>query len=280
MTRGSCLCGVVQYEIGAPQTMIHCHCSMCRKHHGTAFATFVSAPIGEFRWLQGQEAIRTWRSSAEGTRSFCRHCGSVTPVLLPDAGITVCPAGNLEDPVTLQAQAHWFVGSKAAWHEVTDSLPQFDEYPPEFGASSVARPPVATSSGITSGSCLCGVSGYEVTGTPIRMVHCHCSRCRRGRSAAHATNLIYNDTAFRWTRGQERVREYKIPEARYFTVAFCEQCGSSMPRLSPERHIVVIPAGSLDSDPGVRPQFHIFAASKAAWFPITDELPQFEAGPP
>jgi hypothetical protein len=53
-----------------------------------------------------------------------------------------------------------------------------------------------------------------------------------------------------------------------------------MPRISRERDIVVVPAGSLDTDPGVRPTAHIYVGSKANWFEITDALPQHEAAPP
>lgn len=33
--------------------------------------------------------------------------------------------------------------------------------------------------------------------------------------------------------------------------------------------------GSLDDDPVMHPLSHIFVASKAPWFEITDDLPQF-----
>jgi hypothetical protein len=56
MAKGQCLCEALTYELDGPfSAMIHCHCSMCRKHHGTGFATFVAAPKrrrprGETRW--------------------------------------------------------------------------------------------------------------------------------------------------------------------------------------------------------------------------------------
>ena len=34
-------------------------------------------------------------------------------------------------------------------------------------------------------------------------------------------------------------------------------------------------SGALDDDPGVKPKFHVFVATKAPWFEIADELPQF-----
>ena len=112
------------------------------------------------------------------------------------------------------------------------------------------------------------------------MQHCHCLRCRRARGAAHGSNLFYKEAQFRWRVALEQVREYKLPEARFYTTAFCRQCGGAVPRVARERGIVVIPAGTLDTDPPVRPQRHVFTNYQAAWFEITDSLPQFAEAPP
>lgn len=279
MTKGACLCGTVRYEIDGPfQTMLNCHCSMCRKFHGTPFNTMAIAPLAGFRWVAGQDAIR--RSSGSEHRSFCSTCGSSTPILVPAMQIVLCSAGNLEGDLGIEPQGHVFVGSKAPWYTITDSLPQFEEWAPGIDAPTVPNRVVELKEGVTQGSCLCGDVAYEFDGPPARMLNCHCSRCRRGRSAAHATNLLVSLDQFRWVRGEAQVANYKLPEARFFGVAFCSACGGETARVSPERGFAVVPAGTLDSDPGARPQAHICVASKASWFPITDDLPQFPEYPP
>ena len=61
---GSCLCGAVTYEVRGPfNMMVHCHCSMCRKHHGAAFATFVGAPLTHFPLKQEVQLIASLSSS-------------------------------------------------------------------------------------------------------------------------------------------------------------------------------------------------------------------------
>jgi hypothetical protein len=128
VAKGSCLCGTVQYELDGPfEVMSHCHCSMCRKHHGAAFATFVTVPLSGFRWMAGEDALSTYQSSAYGKRTFCSKCGSVMPVVEADTGIAFCPAGNLDGELGIQPQSHRFVGSKASWHKITDNLPQHEE---------------------------------------------------------------------------------------------------------------------------------------------------------
>lgn len=281
MTRGTCLCGTVQYEVTAPfDMMAHCHCSMCRKHHGAPFATFAAAGYAGFAWLAGEDAIERYASSEHGKRSFCRHCGSVAPMLLPEQGFAVVPAGNLLEDPGVRPQMHMFVGSKAPWYTITDGLPQYEGYPPEFGGGlGLERPSVSVRPGVIGGSCLCGEVGYELA-NPVRTLNCHCSRCRRGRSAAHTTNLFTKIDDFSWTRGESLVIDYKLPEAQFFGTAFCSRCGGETPRFSRGRGMVVVPVATLDVDPGVKPEAHIFVASKAPWFEITDDLTQFAELPP
>jgi hypothetical protein len=277
--KGTCLCGTLKYEIDGPFTMMmNCHCSMCRKHHGAPFATFAAASIDGFRWLSGESAVGEYASSENGKRYFCTVCGSVAPALITQAGLAVVPAGSLEGDPGIRPQAHTFVGSKAPWYVISDSLPQHETYPPEFGDSpSVQRPVVAPVPGKTLGSCLCGDVGYEIDGPPVAMYQCHCSRCRRARGAAHGANFFVKLENFRWTRGEEQVVSYKVPDAQRFGVAFCKHCGGAVPRVF---GVVVVPAAAVDTDFAMTPMAHIFVGSKAPWFEITDSIPQLPEGPP
>lgn len=281
MNQGQCLCGTVRYTVDGPfASMMNCHCSMCRKHHGAPFATFVSAPLAGFHWVSGEDSISKYTTESGGSRSFCRKCGSVTPMLLEEMQIVLCPAGNLDGELGIKPQAHIFTGSKASWYDITDSLPQHEEYPPAFGASGVDRPKVEPKPGVIQGSCLCGEIAFEIEGAPERLMYCHCSRCRRARSAAHGANLFFKPDQLRWLRGESLAKYYKDPAARFFSVAFCEKCGSGVPRANPQANIAYVPAGALDTDPGIEPLARIFVGSKASWVDITDAVPQFQELPP
>lgn len=123
--QGSCLCGAVRYEVeGLFDVMSHCRCSMCRQHHGAAFATFMTVPLSGFRWVTGEEVLSTFQSSAYGKRAFCSKCGSMMPVVEADTGIVFCPAGNLDGEVGIQPQAHRFIGSRSSRRTTTDALPE------------------------------------------------------------------------------------------------------------------------------------------------------------
>jgi len=280
--KGACLCGTLRYEVDGPFSVVmSCHCSMCRKHHGSPFATFAAAPLEGFRWLAGEGSVGAVQSSQNGKRYFCRVCGSVAPLLMRDWNMAVVFPGNLEGAPDVRVEAHIFVGSKAPWHSIEDDLPQYAEYPPSFaGASAVRRPAIADKPGVTQGSCLCGEVAYELTGAARTMYQCHCSRCRRARSAAHGANVFYKAEQLRWIRGESQVVDYQLPEAERFGVAFCRNCGGAVPRVSKDGTVVVVPAGGLDTDPGIRPSAHICVTSKAPWFEIRDSIPQLDGLPP
>lgn len=282
MNHGRCLCGNVQFEVdGEFFAVANCHCSMCRKHHGTPFATWAVVPSANYRLTAGADSIDRYESSPGTHRSFCRRCGSVTPETTPSGEHVVVPAGNLAGELP-RPQLHMFVQSKAPWYVIADGLPQHDEWPPEYGMQPVARAPrPAADAPGAQGSCLCGAVAYAIDATPVRFMYCHCSRCRLARSAAHASNLFYPLQAFRWLRGENLVVEFALPGAQRFGVAFCRRCGSGLPRPAPAHNVVLVPAGSLDTDPGMRPQAHIFVDSRAAWDVIgVDGIPQFAELPP
>jgi len=123
------------------------------------------------------------------------------------------------------------------------------------------------------GSCLCGSVQYEISGDPQKFYHCHCLRCRKASGTGHASNLLIKPGAIKWSKGEDLIKAYKIPEAKRFTRCFCSVCGSAVPRYVKETDFIVIPAGSLDSDPTIRPQARIFWDSRASWSCGGDGLP-------
>ncbi len=129
------------------------------------------------------------------------------------------------------------------------------------------------------GSCLCGAVEFEADAA-MEFRNCHCSRCRKARGADYAANLFVRAADFRWVRGEDQVISYRLPTAERFGNAFCRVCGSPMPRSVPVRGTMLVAAGAIDGDPGIRPACHIFTGSKAPWHEIADGLPQHPEYPP
>jgi hypothetical protein len=130
-----------------------------------------------------------------------------------------------------------------------------------------------------NGSCLCGGVRFEVTAPFLRANYCHCSRCRKHSGAGALIQGRVPRRGFRLLRGEALIEVYRPPEG--MVKAFCRVCGSSLfGGTWPDGPEISIRFGSLDGDPGIRPQFHTFVASTAAWDAIpSDGLPAFSGRP-
>jgi hypothetical protein len=127
------------------------------------------------------------------------------------------------------------------------------------------------------GGCLCGAVRFRVAGRLFLAAYCHCTSCRRASGSAFAANASVRRDGVSFT-GAEHVREYESSPGKLR--AFCSRCGSPLySRVTADPDVVRLRLGSFDGDPGVRPRFHICVGEKAAWFDITDDLPQFAEVP-
>lgn len=133
---------------------------------------------------------------------------------------------------------------------------------------------------LIKGSCLCGAVTYEARAPFKAMVHCHCSRCRKASGTGHATNLMVAPDQFHWLSGEKGIKDYELPTAKSFGKWFCGQCGSPVPRRSRNGKVMIIPAGSLDTDAPMAPTDRIFWDSRAPWSCEDGGLPTHEKYPP
>lgn len=128
---GKCLCEAVEYSIeGKLGPVYNCHCSKCRRWHAAAFRTRASINKTQFKWLKGHDNLSAYKSSDYVTKFFCKTCGS--PLIStydnkPD--ILGIPLGGIEGIGDIEIAAHIFVGSKASWYEIADTIQQYDTWP-------------------------------------------------------------------------------------------------------------------------------------------------------
>jgi L-amino acid N-acyltransferase YncA len=176
-----------------------------------------------------------------------------------------------------------------AWHDVgwyqlalqpdTGGTPA---EPHDPAASRQEQPPAPPSPDApVTGGCLCGAVRYEIT-LPFRRANvCHCSRCRRHSGGAGLVQGRVARDGFRLLRGAEDVAVYR-PDDAHMAKAFCRACGSSLfGGTWPEGPEISVRFGTLDGDPGIRPQYHSYAADTAPWDTLPDDgLPRHPAGPP
>ncbi len=131
--KGGCLCGKVQFEItGAIQNIIYCHCSLCRKAQGSAFATNGNVNADDFRFVSGEHELTGYSANADQTKYFCKHCGSPIFSKKDSQPDTVrIRLGTIESDIEERPSAHIFVTSKANWENISGDVPQYEAYEPD-----------------------------------------------------------------------------------------------------------------------------------------------------
>lgn len=132
MFEGRCECGLVQYKVdGEIRDLSHCHCSQCRRLHGAAYVTFAGIHRNTFRYTAGAANVKIYSSSNTMDRAFCGECGSnILADYKPEADFLYVCMGNVDGNPPRPSGYHQFVGSKAAWHDITDDLERHDRWPP------------------------------------------------------------------------------------------------------------------------------------------------------
>ena len=124
-----------------------------------------------------------------------------------------------------------------------------------------------------SGECFCGSVKYEISSQLVSARSCHCSRCRKAFSGAGSAYAeISEPSLFRWVEGHDLLSTYKTHES--WGLQFCKQCGTTLCGIHGNTvHGVTL--GSVNGDPGVQIEQHIFVGSKAPWDHIGGQAPQF-----
>ena len=131
MLRGTCRCESVQYQVeDSFRYAFYCHCNKCRRISSSAFKAIAGLPFDKLSVTRGAE--HTMRiGDADGTHDIhCRSCGSFLFSYIADNGFAHVGLGTLLDTPSIRPDHHIFVAFKAPWHEITDSLPQYETLPP------------------------------------------------------------------------------------------------------------------------------------------------------
>jgi len=128
MTKGSCLCGAVKFEVGDNTTEIGmCHCSKCRRVSGTASNATLMVGVDGFRWIAGEDTLAKYAMDDGWGVWRCSVCGSPVPRMHSAGQAYWVPAGLLEDDPGVGVAGHIFVGSRAPWDNITDRCAQYEE---------------------------------------------------------------------------------------------------------------------------------------------------------
>jgi hypothetical protein len=129
-----------------------------------------------------------------------------------------------------------------------------------------------TTSRSLAGQCYCGAVRYEVADEFSYALNCHCKNCRRTTGSAFKPFAGIERHKLRVVDGEDGRLIYGS-EATHD--AHCARCGSLLYSVVREGKWVHVTMGTLVDAPTIRPTAHMFVGSKAPWYEITDNLPQY-----
>lgn len=128
MLRGECFCRAVRYSVADEFAYaLNCHCSNCRRVTGSAFKPFAGIPRERFEVVSGADHLLIYGDDTAHD-AHCRSCGSLLYSVVREGTFVHVAMGTLLDEPSVRPSAHIFVGSKAPWYAITDSLPQYEEH--------------------------------------------------------------------------------------------------------------------------------------------------------
>jgi hypothetical protein len=128
MLEGRCECGAVRYRVADEfKYAANCHCSNCRAATGSAFKPFAGIERSKLELTSGDDKLLIWGDD-DGNHTRCAACGSLLYSVVRDGEWVHVALGSLAGAPSIRPAEHIFVGSKAPWFEITDDLPQHDEY--------------------------------------------------------------------------------------------------------------------------------------------------------
>ena len=126
--KASCLCGGVKFDVsGFSHLVANCHCTMCRKFHGAAYATLVS--VSELNWLSGRGLLKDYIGHNGTIRTFCTDCGSSIGFRLKGAKLSEIEIAlsTFDEAIPVTVDANIFTNYKANWCMINDEVPIFKE---------------------------------------------------------------------------------------------------------------------------------------------------------
>lgn len=113
------------------------------------------------------------------------------------------------------------------------------------------------------GSCLCGTIEYEVATLDMSIIYCHCKTCRKAHAAPFAPTAGVLRENFRWLRGEDKLSSFESSPGKMRH--FCSVCGTHLVAERPGQPHVILRVATLDEDPGLKPEAHIWTGHDVEW---------------
>jgi hypothetical protein len=123
--KGGCLCRNVRFIAAGPSRVHYCHCGMCRRATGSAFAVLAWVLASGLRWV-GRMPPRHRRSSPLARRGFCPECGTPLTLIYDSSPEDVAlHLGVFDRPEDHAPAYHYGVEGRLRWVDCGEGLREY-----------------------------------------------------------------------------------------------------------------------------------------------------------
>lgn len=127
------------------------------------------------------------------------------------------------------------------------------------------------------GSCLCGAIAYEVSALDMPIIFCHCKTCRKAHAAPLVPTAGVLRKSFQWLSGEDKLSSFESTPGK--VRHFCSVCGTHLVAERPSQLHVILRLATLDEDPGLKPEAHIWIGHDVEWLEY-DDIPRYKEWQP
>ncbi|MFN7179022.1 GFA family protein [Hyphomonas sp.] len=128
------------------------------------------------------------------------------------------------------------------------------------------------------GGCTCGKIRYRLKRVPMITHCCHCTWCQRETGSAFVVNTLIETSEVELLGAAPVIIDTPSASGKGQWIARCPHCQVAVWSHYPTAReaAAFVRAGTLDDKQAIRPDVHIFTASKAGWVTLDDGKPVFE----
>jgi hypothetical protein len=128
---GGCACGAVRYRLTSDPLFTNCcHCLSCQRQTGSAFVINLLIETDRVELLAGDpQPVAVPRDDGSTQQIFrCPTCQVAVFSHYGHPGVRFVRGGTLDEPSSIEPDAHIYTRSKLPWITLPDSAPAFEAY--------------------------------------------------------------------------------------------------------------------------------------------------------
>jgi hypothetical protein len=129
------------------------------------------------------------------------------------------------------------------------------------------------------GRCSCNHVSYKLLVQPMFVHCCHCHDCQRETGSAFALNALIESSNIKIVKGEIESSVVPSDSGEGQEIIRCKKCEFALWSYygAAKDKIAFVRVGTLEQAVAIRPDIHIYTASKQSWLNLDSDIPAVDA---